>query len=397
VTRVLVLSNDWPGPEGASAGNFVRDQLLALRGHGIDPVVVTYRSGFEPLPRRLARRSYWQYRRAVRAWVETDDFPVHRVLFRRPNRPDEDLVPALCDAVLAAVDPSREHFDALYAHWLWPSGAAGLRLREAYDAPLVAISRGGDLQQWLERPNVAGHVDDVVRRTDRLLANSSYLRSRGEELVPGSAARCEVVYNGVDTALLAPVADPAAVRTRLGTELDRRYLVCCGHIEERKGYHELSEAWRAIEGRFPDWTLVVIGRTIDRSLRDVVARGPRTILTGSVPHATVVDWLHVGDLYVQPSRSEGLANGTLEAVAAGLAVVTTDTSGQPEVVTTGVNGILVPVNDVAALGAALALLMGDAARRAEMGAAGRARAVASFDRRVHAARLASILHTARRS
>lgn len=84
--------------------------------------------------------------------------------------------------------------------------------------------------------------------------------------------------------------------------------------------------------------------------------------------------LAASDVFVLPSISEGLPMALLEGMAEGLAVVATDMGGVPDVVTHGVDGLLVPPGDAAALGAAIRTLVEQPARRAELARAARARA-----------------------
>jgi len=104
---------------------------------------------------------------------------------------------------------------------------------------------------------------------------------------------------------------------------------------------------------------------------------------------TGVEWLgHVDDMAALyrsasvvclPSYREGLPKALLEACAAGRAIVTTDVPGCREVVTDGVNGLLVKPRDVLSLAEALARLLGDPQLRLRLGAAGRQRAETEFD------------------
>jgi len=88
------------------------------------------------------------------------------------------------------------------------------------------------------------------------------------------------------------------------------------------------------------------------------------------------------DVVVLPSYREGVPRSLIEAAAAGLPIVTTDAPGCREVVEDGVNGILVPVRDAAALTAAIRKLVLDPALAARMGAASRQKALAQFDERI---------------
>jgi glycosyltransferase involved in cell wall biosynthesis len=85
------------------------------------------------------------------------------------------------------------------------------------------------------------------------------------------------------------------------------------------------------------------------------------------------------DVFTLPSHFEGLPMSVIEAMLCGLPVVATAIRGPREMVVEGETGFLVPPATVAPLAGALGRLAGDAALRARLGAAGRARALAQFD------------------
>jgi glycosyltransferase involved in cell wall biosynthesis len=90
------------------------------------------------------------------------------------------------------------------------------------------------------------------------------------------------------------------------------------------------------------------------------------------------------DLFVHPSHEEGFSNAILEAMAGGLSVVACHVGGNPEAVTDGVTGRLVPPRDPDRLSAAVLDLLADADKRMRLGEAGRKRVTEefSFDRMV---------------
>ncbi len=121
------------------------------------------------------------------------------------------------------------------------------------------------------------------------------------------------------------------------------------------------------------------------------AAGPEAELRGWV-EAGIVQWLgHVDDMpalfasvdmVVLPSYREGLPKGLIEAAACALPLVTCDVPGCREVVTEGIDGLLVPARDANALAAAIARLHDDPALARRLGEAARAKALAHFDERI---------------
>ena len=96
--------------------------------------------------------------------------------------------------------------------------------------------------------------------------------------------------------------------------------------------------------------------------------------------------LAAADLFLLTSISEGIPLTVIEAMAAGLPVVSTNVGGVPEIVVEGQTGLLAPSGDAAGLAAAVSRLAGDAALRKQMGEAGRQRAAEVFSAdKMHAA------------
>lgn len=107
------------------------------------------------------------------------------------------------------------------------------------------------------------------------------------------------------------------------------------------------------------------------ALVDSLGLADRVLLPGRVP--LVMPYLRHADVFVLPSVEEGSGSvSVLEALQAGTAVLSTNVDGMPEDITDGVDGVLVRPSDPGVLADALAALLGDPARRARLGAAGRA-------------------------
>jgi len=152
-----------------------------------------------------------------------------------------------------------------------------------------------------------------------------------------------------------------------------------------KGVREFAEAARIVRVRRPDARFRLVG-WIDAN-PTAVTRGEIDgwVREGILEFAGRVDdprhELATASVFVLPSYREGTPKSTLEALATGRAIVTTDTPGCRATVDHGINGLLVPPRDAPALAEACLALATDPARVAAMGVASRRKA-ADFDVRL---------------
>lgn len=266
--------------------------------------------------------------------------------------------------------------------------AAGVPARVNAVAGMGYVFSSGDLRARALRP--------VVRGLLRLALG-------------GNAARL-VLQNPDDVALFerARLVDPARIRLIPGSGVD------CARFapgEARAGgpFRVVLPARMLWDKGVDDYvTASRLLRSQGRAVDFLLAGDPDPGNPASVPAATLqawvaedgVQWLghvadmpalfHTVDAVVLPSYREGLPKGLIEAGACGLPLVTSDVPGCREVVTDGVDGLLVPVKDPAALAAAIARLQDDPALRARLGAAARAKALAQFDERLVIARTLAV-------
>jgi glycosyltransferase involved in cell wall biosynthesis len=206
----------------------------------------------------------------------------------------------------------------------------------------------------------------LVKRLTHAVAVSEAVRQQWcrEDGIP--LARVGVVPNGVP---LSPL--PAGAEESGGGQGLR--IVAVGRLSREKGMDVLLEAFALIRRRLPQATLALVGDGTERPALEQLA--DRLDLGGSVTLLGFRDdvplLLGGFDVFVLPSRTEGLPMALLEAMAAGLAVVATRVGGVAEAVEDDVTGLLVPPEDPSAIAEAVIALAGDERRRAEFGRAGR--------------------------
>jgi glycosyltransferase involved in cell wall biosynthesis len=190
-----------------------------------------------------------------------------------------------------------------------------------------------------------------------------------------------LIPNGVPTDEYAPDPDTRAQwRQAHGIEPHATVLVHVGRFAPPKNHALLIEAFAQVRSDAPLYLLLVGGGELENAVREQVAGlGLQGRVRFLGVRADVADILRASDMFVLSSRWEGNPLSVMEAMAAGLPVVSTGVGGVPELVREGETGLLVPSEDAGALAQALQALVDDAARRRAMGAAARQHAVAHFD------------------
>ena len=193
-----------------------------------------------------------------------------------------------------------------------------------------------------------------------------------------------LIPNGIPTDEYAPNPDTRAQwRQAHGIEPRATVVTHIGRFAFQKNHALLVEAFAQVRADAPLYLLLVGGGELENAVREQVAG---LGLQGRVRflgiRADVADILRASDVFVLSSRVEGNLMSVMEAMAAGLPVVSTAVGGVPELVRAGVTGLLVPAGDACSLAEAIAQLGCDPARRAAMGNAARQTARERFDVRV---------------
>jgi len=190
-----------------------------------------------------------------------------------------------------------------------------------------------------------------------------------------------LIPNGIPTDEYAPNPDTRAQwRQAHGIEPRATVLTHIGRFAVQKNHALLVEAFAQVRADAPLYLLLVGGGELENTVREqVAALGLQERVRFLGVRADVADILRASDMFVLSSRWEGNPLSVMEAMAAGLPVVSTAVGGVPELVREGVTGLLVPSEDAGALAQAMQALVDDPVRRQAMGAAARRHAVAHFD------------------
>ncbi|MGH8454427.1 MAG: glycosyltransferase family 4 protein [Nevskiales bacterium] len=166
--------------------------------------------------------------------------------------------------------------------------------------------------------------------------------------VPDSAV--EVIYNGVDLERFNPrhrTGQGAGIRRAAGFTPEHIVFLFLGSGFPRKGFDLLLEAFPAVLKSHPAARLLVVGQDSGQAAYEARAAElgvPQAVkFLGGRPDAEAC--FGAGDVYVLPTRYDPFANATLEALASGLPVITTDTNGGGELIEPGVQGSVISLDD----------------------------------------------------
>lgn len=202
-----------------------------------------------------------------------------------------------------------------------------------------------------------------------------------------------VLPNGVDTGLYVPAGCPAEIRRRLNLPKDRTVVLTVGNLKPIKGHDVLLEAIRQLRGDTDQLTVVLVGGDyLDGALQRWAAEHlPDADIRFVGRQGDTLPWYQAADLFVLPSRWEGMSNALLEAMSCGLPVISTSIGGNQDVIDHGRTGLLVAPGSPVELGLAIRRLMKDevcrdalarAARRHVQNEYAASIAAARYERRV---------------
>jgi glycosyltransferase involved in cell wall biosynthesis len=341
--NVLIVSGIWPPDIGGPASHGPDlGRFLANRGHHVRAVTST--SGERP---------------------EFFGFPVRAVRRDRPRA--LRLASGLAGAAAAVRDA-----DVVYAAGMYTRSALAASLNSV---PLVVKLVNDPAYDRARRFGLfAGTIEEFQRdrgdaRIRALRAARNFALKRAAAIVtPGHYLERIAVGWGLppERFKVIPNVVPPIDQSIPREELRRRFrmngptLVFAGRFVRAKN---VPLAVRAL-GRAPGVSLVLIGEGDETAaIEEAIAESgvaDRIAVHPALPRADAIQWMRAADATIIPSEWEVFPHAALEALAVGTPVIATAVGGVPEIIHSGVNGLLVPPGDEKALGAAMASLAGDA-------------------------------------
>jgi GalNAc-alpha-(1->4)-GalNAc-alpha-(1->3)-diNAcBac-PP-undecaprenol alpha-1,4-N-acetyl-D-galactosaminyltransferase len=213
-----------------------------------------------------------------------------------------------------------------------------------------------------------GRIWELLRRITYPLAKRVVLQTENVGKWARNIIREEkiaIIPNPFSFSNEVPEQDDSAFLPLFGGT-PQRTIVTMGRLSYEKGFDLLLRAFAELADSFPEWRVIIFGEGDERDSLSCLARDLRVadkvFLPGRVKNPAFL--LKQADLFVMPSRYEGFPNALCEAMVCGLPVISFDCpSGPRDIISDGIDGILVPPEDVNALAEAIAKLIGDVEKR----------------------------------
>ena len=287
----------------------------------------------------------------------------------------------LAEAILVGDWMRTRSLNHLHVHFGGPVASVGMLTSIAWRLPFSLTIHGPE-----ELLNVdANHLREKLEQASYVLCISDFCRSQLCQLTPAATwSKFSVMRLGVDPVVLTPVPQEPGERTLR--------LVCTGRLVAAKGHHILLQALHLVQQRGSAIHATLIGAGPEReSLEQYVLSHSMTetvTFTSSLSHPETLDRLRGADAFALASFAEGIPVAIMEAMSLGLPCISTTIAGIPELIESGVDGLLVPPSNVEALADALESLATDPARRRLLGEAARRKIIRAYNLPLNQERLA---------
>jgi glycosyltransferase involved in cell wall biosynthesis len=270
----------------------------------------------------------------------------------------------------------RHEYDIVHVFQTHLSAFVAVTIAKRFGKRVVTTAhgagQGGDMALWRGLLGGKGLLKKVRANVD---AATSVSRQVTDELYKAGFApeRTWYIPNGVPIPQSSDRQDRVALRKCLGLPRNAFVGVFVGRLSREKAPGLLLHAWEDILKRYPESRLVFLGE--GRQQADLKLYAKRACIEAKIVFAgrvvNVDDYLNASDVFILPSKTEGMSIALLEAMAVGLPVVASRVSGTVDVVEHGENGLLFQSGDREGLIRCLSVLSESTALRADFGKRGR--------------------------
>lgn len=269
-------------------------------------------------------------------------------------------------------------FDMWQATIGYPLGAAAVDFFNRNGIPCVLRCVGEDIQTQPELGygyRLKKEADRIIkmqyRKFTAVIAASESMK-KDFAAIGVSAEKISIIPNGIDCAKFKDAAGREERRRALGVKSGQKLLLTVGRNHPKKGFDQIVPIARILSSKHADFMWLLIGKDCGRIKEESEKEGlgdyfiSKEVMSGiassgeiRVPGDELIGYYKAADIFVFPTYIELFAKVLIEAMAAGLAIVTTDAPGAGEMIEDGVNGIRCRKGDAGGMASALIALFND--------------------------------------
>lgn len=274
-------------------------------------------------------------------------------------------------------------FDLIVCQDPFLTGLVGWLLKKRFKIPLLIHFHGDfwENRYWLSKPKKWWHSfwhNRILLFLSKFLvdgADGIRVVSVGikDKLIRGDVLenKIRVISTPIDLEKFEKSDDKRVGKLRLRNKGYKTIINIGLRDASAKDYPTLFKTIDLVHEKYRNLAFCQIGSGI--CLQDETKESTNLLLTcvGEISQKELIDYYHSSDVYVSSSCNESFGKVLIEAMAAGLPVVATATTGSKEIVVDGVNGFLIPVGDSVTLAKKILFLLNNSEKAREMGQAGR--------------------------
>lgn len=276
---------------------------------------------------------------------------------------------------------------ALFFKWLYPNVSFLLTLQEGDPEEHILKRVGLYYPLW----------KNIFKKADFIQSISKYLAEFGRH--HDARATIEVLPNGVDVSIFTKEylnAELQNLREGLKISPGDRVIITTSRLVPKNAVDILLKAVAIARKSWPNIKCLILGLGKDEKILKDLARDlgieKEVLFLGNVQHQDMPKYLKNSDVFVRASRSEGLGNSFIEAMAAGLPIIGTNIGGIPDFLRDRETGLFVKVEDADDLADKILLLLRDTALRQKLIRQGREIAIRNYSWDLVAQKMAAIFN-----
>lgn len=352
--KLLIINYEFP-PLGGGGGVACYELAKELsKEHRVDYVT----TGFKGLPPFEVVDGINVYRAPVLGRKDESTATLMSMLLFFPS------------SVLAGLKLCRKnHYDVINAHFVIPSGPAGVLLSRLFRIPIIMSVYGGDIYDPSKRSSPHRHfftrklITWLLNSSECIIAESNNIKELTERYYKPKKD-IEVIPVG----FRAPVFNPVS-REELNLSSNDLIIISIGRLVKRKGFDQAIRAIAGLQHENVKYLLIGQGpeETDLKNLAKQLKVQDKVVFLGYQPEDKKFQYLANADIYLLSSLHEGFGICLMEAMYSGLPIVATDNGGQADLLEEGRNALFAPTGDYKELARRIDAIAVDKKLRIAMG------------------------------